>query len=242
MAKNKAKAQLEEEVIGKEKVTFEEVKGGSSVASGAPQSFFQKYRNFIVIGGIGAVVVGIFLVLRMSGREEANKEGQVAMINAVLNYEKDSFQLALAGGPQGQGFESLAEEFGNSDAGQLSKFYAGTSLLQIGSIDQGLEHLEAYSKGKNMVSAAAYAAIGFAHEQKAEFVEAAEAYEDAASAPGENSFSTPFYLMHAARNYESAGNNDKALNIYRDIKQNYPLSTEGGSVDKYIAKLSPEDE
>jgi tetratricopeptide (TPR) repeat protein len=160
----------------------------------------------------------------------------------VLEYERDSFQLAVAGGGNVVGLERIADEYGGSNAGQLAKFYAGTSYLHMKNLEKGLELLEDYKKGRTMVSAAAYAAIGYAHEQKGEFAEAASAYEEASSTPSENAFSTPFYLMQAARNHESAGNNDAALKHYRTIKKDYPASPEGQNIDKYIAKLSAEDE
>lgn len=242
MAKNKAKAQPDEELITKDEVSFEEVEQGGTTASGASGGFFQKYRNILIIGGVGVLVAGIFMVLRMSGRESANLAGQAAMVPAVLQYEQDSFNVALNGGASVQNFQQIIDEYGNSDAGELAKYYAGTAYLQTGNLDLGLEMLEDYSKGKTMVSAAAYAAIGYAHEQKGSFDEAAKAYETAARTPSENSFSTPFYLMQAARNLESAGNNEGALAHYRTIREKYPLSQEGAGIDKYIAKLSPEDE
>lgn len=243
MAKNKAKAQPEEELIGQDEVVYEEERGGKSAASGEKQSIFQKYRTLFILGGVGAVVAGIFLVLRMGNNEEQNKVGQAAMVPSLVAFEKDSMNLALVGNPgQGGGFVDLSEDYSGTDAGELSKYYAGVAYLNLGKIDEGMATLEEYKKGSTFVSAAAYAAIGYGHEQKGEFAEAAEAYTTASRTPAENSVSTPFYLMHAARNHESAGNNEAALGLYREIKSKYPLSTEGASVDKYIARLSAEDE
>lgn len=243
MAKNKAKAQPEEELIGQDEVVYEEEQGGSSKASGDKQSIFQKYRTVFILGGVGAVVAGIFLVLRMGNNEEQNKIGQAAMVPALVAFEKDSMNLALNGAAgQGGGFIDLSEDYSGTDAGQLSKYYAGIAYLNTGKTDEGMALLEEYKKGSTFVGAAAYAAIAYGHEQKGEFAEAAEAYETASRTPSENAVSTPFYLMNAARNHESAGNNEAALENYRDIKSKYPLSTEGATVDKYIARLSAEDE
>jgi tetratricopeptide (TPR) repeat protein len=179
----------------------------------------------------------------MGSNEEKNKTGQAAMVSSLVAFEQDSFNLALAGqAGQGGGFTDLADDYSGTDAGQLSKYYAGVSYLNTGKIDEGMEMLESYKKGSTFVGAAAHAALGYAHEQKGAFAEAAEAYETASRTPSENAVSTPFYLMHAARNHESAGKNDAALELYRQIKTKYPLSAEGASVDKYIARLAVEDE
>lgn len=249
MAKNKAKAQPEEELIGQDEVVYEEVRGAKSkassskVVSGEKQSIFQKYRTVFILGGVGAVVAGIFLVLRMGNNEELNRTGQAAMVPALVEFERDSMNLALIGpAGQGGGFIDLADDYSGTDAGQLSKYYAGVAYLNTGKIDEGMALLDEYKKGSTFVGAAAYAAIGYGHEQKGEFAEAAEAYTNASRTPAENAVSTPFYLMHAARNHESAGNNEAALGQYREILSKYPLSAEAAQVEKYIARLSPEDE
>jgi len=61
------------------------------------------------------------------------------------------------------------------------------------------------------------------------YIEAAE-YAD-------NSFNTPLYLMKAGELYESSGKYPDALKVYERIKKEYPTSTEGSSIDKYIARV-----
>lgn len=241
MAKNKAKSQPDEELIGQDEVVYTEEKGSQKPA-GEKESFFQKYRNFLIIGGVGAVVVAIFLVVRMGGREEENKTAQAEMVQSLIAFERDSFNLALTGYGQYPGMTTIADNYGGTDAAQLAKYYTGVAYLNLGKLDEGISYLEEYKKGSTFVGAAAYAALGYAHEQKGAFAEAAEAYTSASNTPGDHEGSTPFYLMQAARNHESAGNNDAALRIYRDIKSKYPLSAEGATVEKYIARLSVEDD
>ena len=61
------------------------------------------------------------------------------------------------------------------------------------------------------------------------YIEAAE-YAD-------NSFNTPIYLMKAGEIYELSGNYAEALKAYERIEDEYPLSTEGLTIDKYIARV-----
>ena len=53
-----------------------------------------------------------------------------------------------------------------------------------------------------------------------------------------NSFTTPIYLLKAGRMQESMGNKEKALAIYKSIKDKYGDSNEGRLVEKYIARLA----
>jgi hypothetical protein len=44
-------------------------------------------------------------------------------------------------------------------------------------------------------------------------------------------------LMKAGMAYEIAGNNDKALEAYTRIKEEYLRSNEGREIEKYIARI-----
>jgi hypothetical protein len=43
--------------------------------------------------------------------------------------------------------------------------------------------------------------------------------------------------MKAGELYESSGKYPDALKVYERIKKEYPTSTEGSSIDKYIARV-----
>ena len=60
-------------------------------------------------------------------------------------------------------------------------------------------------------------------------------YLEAADFAG-NSFNTPLFLMKAAELYEMNGKYTDALKLYQQIKDEYPASTEGSSIEKYIAR------
>jgi tetratricopeptide (TPR) repeat protein len=52
-----------------------------------------------------------------------------------------------------------------------------------------------------------------------------------------NSFNTPVFLMKAGELYELKGKFPEALKVYERIESQYPESTEGTSIDKYIARV-----
>ena len=52
-----------------------------------------------------------------------------------------------------------------------------------------------------------------------------------------NSFNTPLFLMKAGELQELNGKYDEALKLYERIRDEYPESTEGTSIDKYIARV-----
>ncbi|MCZ2356700.1 MAG: tetratricopeptide repeat protein [Bacteroidia bacterium] len=196
----------------------------------------QKYKNFAlgILGGIVLAIGGYLYYQSYLGDQQ--KEAVDQMVRAVRFFEKDSVDKAIKGDSQYPGFEKLADEYSGTPAGNLCKYYLGCCYLKKGNINKGVEYLESFSKGDDLIGASAYAALAFAHEEKKDFAEAAKNYRKAASI-NENSQTTPFFLMNAARNEELAGNNAGALEIYQTIKRKFPNSQEGQSVEKYIAKF-----
>lgn len=247
MARNKGRSRVQDdEVIDQDEVIYEEEKvaeGDGSSAATPPKSFQEKYRNLLLVGGVAIVAIVGYFIYNWSQRDKVNKEALESMIMPVLYYEQDSMNKAINGDGQSTTLSEIVDGYGGSAAGNLARYYMGTAYLKLGNLDEGIESLEEYKKGRSMVSAAAYGSLGYAYEQKGEFEEAAKNYREAARTPKENMYSTPFYLMHAARNLESANQNEEALELYKEIKEKFPLSDQArdGSVDKYIAKLSPED-
>lgn len=246
MAKNKTNTKkTDDEIIDQDEVIYEEEEGsagGSSSPAGG--SFLKKNQNLLIGGGVVLLGVILFFVMQNRNNASASIEAQAEMINPTIFYEQDSFRLAIAGdGQQFQGFEGLADDYSGTTAGNLMKYYVGTSYLRMGNFDLAIEYLEGYKTDEDMLSSAALAALASAYEQQNEFEKAAGLFEEASTTPEENDFSTPYYLMQAARNYESAGDKEAALALYKRVRKDYPLTPQGqdGSIEKYIARLSPED-
>lgn len=194
-------------------------------------------NNKVVIGMVVAAVLSIAGYLGWNAYQaDQNNVAADEMVAAVGFFEQDSLDKALRGTSQYQGFETLVEDYGSTKAGNLCKYYLGIIYLKKGKYSEGVAMLESFSKGNDLVSMQAYYSLGYGYEELKEWEQAASAYERAATTK-ENKFTTPYYLMQAARVLEYAGNNDKALAHYKRIKKDYPTSTEGSNIDKYIAKL-----
>jgi tetratricopeptide (TPR) repeat protein len=242
---------MADEMIDEDELIDEEEFDGSGDQDRGAQTFLQKYSKWI-IAGLAVIVLGAGFLFYRSYKNAGNSAiAEKEMIHAQVAYEKvmsgqapDSLLYSVINGgpsPTGgvfKGFLKIAADYGNTTAGNLAHYYLGTSYLRLGQIDKGIASLEAFSKDDNMVSAMAYNALGAAYEEKANWDKAAENYEAAASTMGENTKSTPLFLMSLARVYETANKKDQALDTYKKIKQQYPLSEEGLVVDKYIGRIT----
>ena len=189
----------------------------------------------IVVGVIVAIVVAYlgFTKLYIQPRE---LDAQEQMFMAEQYFEKDSFNLAINGDGNYLGFLDIIEDYGMTDAGNLSNYYTGISYLKLGEYEAALDYLNEFDTDDLLLVPVTEGAKGDAYLELGESDKALSAYKNAYEA-SENEFTTPIYMMKAANLLEEEGNLDDALEIYQTIKEEYPTSNEGRSVAKYIARV-----
>ena len=184
-----------------------------------------------IIIGLIAVVIG-YQNLYLAPLE---KEAQADMYMAELYFQKDSFNLALNGDGQYLGFVDIADEYSSTKAGKLANYYAGLSYLNSGDFESAIEYLEDFSSDDIILSSLALGCIGDAYMELSDTVNALSYYEDASSY-SDNEFTTPRYMIKQAMIHESNGDFDDALDLYKEIEENYKTSREGNGIEKYISR------
>ncbi|MDX2245569.1 MAG: tetratricopeptide repeat protein [Bacteroidia bacterium] len=218
----------------------EEVKNTEEVSEGkfSIEAFVVKNRNLVLVGVaiVALVIAGVigYNVMRSGKNTEASSE----MFQAVKYFEADSLDLALNGDGQALGFLDIVDEYSGTDAANVANFYLGAIYNQKGDLESSREYLEKVSLGDNLFSMSVLSALAFVYEDLGNPDKAASLFEKAAYTPGENEATTPTMLLNAGRNYEAAGKPEKALDLYEKIKEDFPTSTEGLNIDKYIGRVS----
>ena len=237
-AKKAAEDQIEDEIID-----FEQVQGPKHGGhSGGPSLGDLERYKYLIGGGIAVVLLlvgGYYLFQYFQG--EKNVEAEKEIRQAFKFYEKDSVDKAVKGTSQFKGLQAISEDYGGTKTGQLATYMLGTAELSNKKYDDAIAHLESFNKGDNMVAASAYGALAVAYEEKNSFEEAAKTYVKASKIKP-NDKTTPYFLFHAARCYEQAKNTTQALDLYKEIKRQYPTSEQGTTIEKYIARLEPDGE
>lgn len=195
----------------------------------------ENYKPLLI--GLGAVVVlvGLFWLGRiyLNGR---NNEAQSQMYQAQKYLEMDSLNLALNGDGNYLGFLDIAKDYKFTKAGNLARYGAGICYLHQGNYNEAIDFLEKYSKKDKVIGSIAIGATGDAYVELGNTEKGIARYLEAAEF-AENSFNTPLFLMKAAELYELDSKYSDALKLYERIKNNYPESTEGMTIDKYIARV-----
>jgi tetratricopeptide (TPR) repeat protein len=192
-----------------------------------------KLLLYVLVGVV--VLVGLFWLAKMY-LNKRNDEAQSQMYQAERYLENDSLNLALYGDGNYLGFLDIADNYKFTKSGNLATYSAGMCFLHLGQYQDAIDMLEKYSKKDKVLGSLAIGATGDAWVELGDTDKGIVKYLEAADYAG-NSFNSPLFLMKAGELYEMNGKYDEALKVYERIRDNYSESTEGSSIDKYIARV-----
>ncbi len=200
------------------------------------EQFLENNWKAITYGlAVVAVVVGVVWIYNK--RLDSLTEEALSQMYVAENYfAADSMELALYGDGNYLGFIDIADEYGSTRPGNLAKYYAGVSFLWLGQFEDAIDYLKDFKKRDESVSPVAIGCIGDAYVELGDTDRGIEHYLRAANY-SENTFYNPLYLFKAGQLLEIEGRYDEALEIYQRIKDEYPESSEGDNIDKYIARV-----
>jgi tetratricopeptide (TPR) repeat protein len=211
------------------------LKNVEETLSRTEQFLENNYKNLLTGLIIIVLLVGVFWLSRiiLGNRQE---EAQAQMFQAERYLEMDSLSLALYGDGNYLGFIDIARNYKLTNSGNLARYCTGICYLNLGEYENAIDYLQKYRKKDRIIGSLAIGAIGDAYVEMDLLDKGVEKYIEAAEY-ADNSFNTPIYLMKAGEIYELSGNYAEALKAYERIEDEYPLSTEGLTIDKYIARV-----
>lgn len=201
--------------------------------------FFEKNRNTIVYGAlIVAALIAAFFIYQAFVAQPAEKAAMDVMEDAQLQFERDSFNLALVNpGNGGLGFVDIVDQYGSTEAGNLANYYAAVSYLNIGKYAAALDYAKSFNAEGTVLPAMKYGVIGDAQSELGNMDDAISAYNSAIDAAGENFVTGGYYLNKLGLLLRNQGNTEEALAAFRRLKTDYGQSPAAASADKYIAML-----
>lgn len=188
----------------------------------------------IVIGAIVVIVLGYF-GLNKYYFEPREKEAQIQMFAAEKFFEQDSLNKALFGNGNNLGFIDMIDQYGSTKAGNLAAYYAGISYLRQGNYQEAINYLKKFDGNDQIIAPLAIGAMADAYVELNDLSKAADLYLKAAG-KSDNEFTRPMMLFKAGRAFELSNNFKKAAETYEKIKKDFPNSTEGRTIDKYIER------
>lgn len=195
----------------------------------------ENYKTLLIGLGVIVVIVGLIWLGKIY-LSKRNDEAQSQIYQAEKYLEMDSLSLALNGDGNYLGFLDIAQSYKLTKTGNLANYGAGICYLHLGEYQSAIDYLGKYSKKDKVIGSLALGATGDAYVELGELETGISKYLEAADF-AENSFNTPLFLMKAGEVYELTGKFSEALKLYERIESEYPESTEGSSIEKYIARV-----
>ena len=181
------------------------------------------------------VAVVVFIGTRRFYLSPLQEEATGQMFVAEQYFEIDSFSLALYGDGNYSGFLQIIDDYGITKAANLAKYYAGISFLKTGQYEDAIEYLKKFKSKDKMVAPVAIGAIGDAYLELGDQQEGLNYYLKA-STRSENDFTTPLFLMKAGLVYETMEDYDQAIELYEQIRREYPDYARRNNIEKYITR------
>lgn len=241
----KPKTKKEKEVVVEENSTTAEVFNTLDEGASKTEEWFLKNQNYIV-GAIAAIAI---IVLGYMGynkfiAEPQEKEAMNEMYTAKKYFEdaangisSDSlFLMAIEGGEGKFGMKDIAREYSGTPAGNLANYYAGIAYLNLKDYEKAISYLQEFTSDASIPGPIVKGAIGDAFVQLEQYKEGLDYYEKAFKADV-NNYTTPMFLMKAARIAIRLNENQKALDYLKRIKNEFNSSTEAAQVDVLIGMV-----
>lgn len=222
--------------MSKQKRTEEDVKlENVQEALSKSEAFIEKYRRELLIGiGIVVAIVLAIILFRTYYLIPKEKEAQEAMLPAVAAFENDQYEVALRGDDANDGFETIVDEYGLTEAGELASYYAGVCAYNLGEYEEAASYLAKVDNKSVNLAPAAKMLQGDCYVQLDEYAKAVKCFKKAAK--HKNLLIAPKALKKAGLAYEKMGEYAKAAGAYTKIKDTYFQSQEAADIEKYIVR------
>jgi len=238
----KPKTKKEKEEVVEENSTTAEVFNTLDEGASKTEEWVVKNQKYImgVVGAIALVALA-YLGYKNFIAAPQNKDAMNEMYTAKKYFDEaasgvasDSlYNMALNGGEGKYGMLDIINEYGGSPAANQANYYAGMSYLNLKDYPNAVKYLDDFSSDDKMLGPIAKGGIGDAFVQLEQLDKALEYYQKAFQADV-NEFTTPLYLMKAARVAIDLNENSKALDYLKRIKSEFPTSTEATQADVLI--------
>ncbi|UCG27163.1 MAG: tetratricopeptide repeat protein [Bacteroidales bacterium] len=220
----------------KKGITDDRIQGVESALSKTEQFIEDNQKMLTIITMVIVVIVAGYLGYKRFIVYPAEEEAQSQMFVAEQYFERDSFNLALYGDGNYFGFLDIIEEYRITKAANLAHYYTGISYLRLEEYEIAIEYLEKFDSDDMMLAPLTLGAIGDSYLELDDPEQAVE-YYTRASRMKNNDFINPIYLLKAGKVYENLGEYEKALENYERIRNEYPESQEGRTIEKYITRV-----
>ncbi|MEO7960928.1 MAG: tetratricopeptide repeat protein [Ginsengibacter sp.] len=159
------------------------------------------------------------------------------------NAPADSTKLILAakclnGDGANSGALKIISKYPGTNAANLSNYYAGACYLHLKQFDKAIKYLKDFdADGATQIKSRALGMMGDASAELNKNEQALDYYKDAANVNDKDDFTSSEFLFRAALFAEVTGKTTEAIDLFKKLKSDYPLTEKAADADRYLAKL-----
>lgn len=215
------------------------------------EAFVIKYKKTIIIAAVAIfVVIGGFFAFKYGYLQPREEKASALSAQGLKYLTAGDFETALNGDKKAYpGYAKIASEYSITDAGNVANIYAGICYANLGKTKEAIKSFESFStQGDETISPAALGALANCYATDGQVDKAIETFKKAADMADNVSLS-PAFLIEAGKLLESQKKNTEALELYNQVKNDYPTCTQASpiqqngmiiapEIDKYIERVS----
>ena len=155
----------------------------------------------------------------------------------------DSAKILLAtkvlnGDGTNPGALKIINQYSGTPAANLCEYYAGACYLHLGQFAKSMQYLKNFdANGATQIESRSLGMLGDASAELNKNDDALNYYKKAATVNEKDEFTSSEFLFRAALFAQSTGKTKEAIDLFKKIKTDYPLSQKASDVDRYLAKL-----
>ena len=214
------------------------------------RGFWADYNKPVMyIASAIIVILGGWLVykymFKMPKEEKANDVIFVTQkyFTDFTNAPSDSSKALLAakclnGDGVNPGALKIINRYSGTNAANLCEYYAGACYLHLKQYAKAISFLKDFdAHGATQIKSRALGMMGDASAELKHNDDALDYYKKAANVNEKDEFTTSEFLFRAALFAEVTGKTKEAVDLFKKLKDDYPLSEKAADVDRYLAKL-----
>jgi tetratricopeptide (TPR) repeat protein len=213
------------------------------------RGFWEDYSKPItIIGSANIILFAAWMVYKYMFKipKEENADKIVFVTKKYFTEfttATDSAKILLAtkvlnGDGTNPGALKIINQYSGSAAANLCEYYAGACYLHLGQFAMSIQYLKNFdANGATQIESRALGMLGDANAELNKNDDALNYYKKAATVNEKDEFTSSEFLFRAALFAQSTGKTKEAIDLFKKIKTDYPLSQKASDVDRYLAKL-----
>lgn len=203
------------------------------------QSWLEENKKRLSTIGLIVAVAILGTWFYVNNARNNNEKAANDMAKVFEYYDNGQYQTAINGLPEKNipGLQAIVDNYGSTKTGNLAKFYLANSYYNLQNYDKALELFESVSTSVDIVSVSALAGEAACWEAKGDLEKAAKLFEKAGKKNSDDPNAAE-NLVNAARNYAKKGDKERAVELYKLVKEEYTQSAAARDAERFLLEMN----